>query len=873
MDEDPRAVIARYKMEQEKERALFALVEQILQQEDLYTMLDVLFAYMRTLVAETTSLHSTVFLLDPKTESMAKIVPKSVTVESVPLEQGIAGDVARSGAHFAATDFKSAPRYHADVDMRDDDDDDDDVLLPDKTRRRRPRTSSTLQCIPLFDSSDAATRTVFAVIQVLSAPETLSVYDVELLQRVGPILSQCLRKSIEYHDIVLSQRTQAALLHIVSASSTEETILKLIQRVINAASHIVRSERVTLFLLDWPRKELWSLNSSFRHTSLRLGLDSNLLGRAARTGTLILLVGIHPNPRPGHIINIKDAAHDPRFHPSVDARGATGVKSALYVPIGVHHGTADAVPPMAVLECINKFKASSNEVTDFSNDDECAFEAFASEVAVVLRRRAQETEYLKLLVDSTSDSTLKQKAHSHVDLLEMFTSKPCNLESHLAGRLCHSFHHAAEQQQRARSQSSSSPPPPSPLSPMRRPSSISSGSDGTGTIPGWDLDVFAYDSDALLAMAEQMIVDPTLTPVQIDRPTLQSFLRVVHDHYHPNPFHNFQHGFSVLHVTYRFLKDTRARLVLLPLDRLACLVASLCHDIDHPGHSNVFEINSRSALALQHNDDAVLERHHAATTFRLLKESRVNILATLSPDEFRYTRQAIIKAIIGTDMAVHFDTIEQMDKRFPSTRPRLDAAATDNGCAAEPYLIFGKSAEDRLFLVKALVHAADLSGQVFPKPIALKWSNMISKEFAYQALMESAEGLPVTHVHVDDPLLMVESQHFFAERLVAPLWISLVRYFPELDHCMTNLRGNIAHYEHEMARLKAEDNSPTNEGQAVRGINKSTPAKFNSFRLSIHNKGRGDDDDDDDEPAPRSSPLMSFSSDLSEDFEALDMVE
>ena len=58
-----------------------------------------------------------------------------------------------------------------------------------------------------------------------------------------------------------------------------------------------------------------------------------------------------------------------------------------------------------------------------------------------------------------------------------------------------------------------------------------------------------------------------------------------------------------------------------PLQLLALLVASLCHDVDHPGHSNRHEIQMQSHLATRYNDQAVLENHHATCTFEILQES------------------------------------------------------------------------------------------------------------------------------------------------------------------------------------------------------------------------------------------------------------
>ncbi|KDO33651.1 hypothetical protein SPRG_19267 [Saprolegnia parasitica CBS 223.65] len=780
------AQVARYQMQEAKERRAFSLIQDVLEHDDLYMMMDVFFAFVEGLFSHDPHHQCAVFLLDAGSDSMAKIVPKLSAVEAVPTTCSLAAEVAASGTTFMGRSLPTS--YNPAVDLE------------------RVAPSNTLLCFALLDSSGET----FAVIEASSAsPDSLCAYDLGLLQRLGPILSNAMRKAIELHDIVLSQRTQAALLHIVSSSSNEETILKLVQRVIKGANHIVHCESVTLFLLDWPRNELWSLSSSFRRSNLRFSIDGCLLGAAALSS---------------NILNVKHAPSDPRFDMSVDDRFG-GTKTALYVPIGVHQ--MNDVQPIAVLECINKVGGHKTEFAEFTYEDECAFEAFASEVAVILRRRSQETDYLKLLADTKSESLWAERAQSQVNLLEAFTSKPCTLQSHLADRLSDSFFSADSLS-------------PLPLeTPPRPPTALfKTKSVDVPMVPRWSLNVFTTELETLLSYTQHMLLDPVMALPNLDPDIVQNFIQSVQDHYHPNPFHNFLHGFSVLHTSYCILKETQAVTVLTPPDRFGCLLAALCHDIDHPGHSNVFEVNSKSGLALLHNDDAVLERHHAATTFRLLQNEHVNLLASLTPDEYRYTRKVIVRAIIGTDMARHFEHIEALEKRWAPYARTTDPLLDDKRAALAG---FAKSGDDRIFLVQTIVHASDLGAQVFPTPIALKWSNMIAKEFAYQALMETAEGLPVTHLHVDDPLHMVESQHFFAARLVQPLWSCLVRFLPKLDHRLVNLQKNIAHYEQEIRRLKqlsphsprkrSRPNIAHNEGQAIPGTTRCTPAKFNSFRL------------------------------------------
>ena len=39
-----------------------------------------------------------------------------------------------------------------------------------------------------------------------------------------------------------------------------------------------------------------------------------------------------------------------------------------------------------------------------------------------------------------------------------------------------------------------------------------------------------------------------------------------------------------------------------PLDEVAALLAAIIHDVDHPGRTNAFLVNSNNPLALLYND-------------------------------------------------------------------------------------------------------------------------------------------------------------------------------------------------------------------------------------------------------------------------------
>ena len=73
--------------------------------------------------------------------------------------------------------------------------------------------------------------------------------------------------------------------------------------------------------------------------------------------------------------------------------------------------------------------------------------------------------------------------------------------------------------------------------------------------------------------------------------------------------------------------------VITPNESISCLIASLGHDIGHPGLTNRYLIASKHTLALRYNDISILENMHSSTIFTLLADSQLNILINLNPDQ------------------------------------------------------------------------------------------------------------------------------------------------------------------------------------------------------------------------------------------------
>ena len=71
--------------------------------------------------------------------------------------------------------------------------------------------------------------------------------------------------------------------------------------------------------------------------------------------------------------------------------------------------------------------------------------------------------------------------------------------------------------------------------------------------------------------------------------------------------------------THILLSSSALEEVFTPLEVLSAILASSIHDVDHPGLTNQYLVNTSSELAIIYNDESVLENHHLAVAFKLIQ--------------------------------------------------------------------------------------------------------------------------------------------------------------------------------------------------------------------------------------------------------------
>jgi class 3 adenylate cyclase len=130
-----------------------------------------------------------------------------------------------------------------------------------------------------------------------------------------------------------------------------------------------------------------------------------------------------------------------------------------------------------------------------------------------------------------------------------------------------------------------------------------SAADDHTTLMSWGVDPWALpDAEVRRLMMAMMHSLGVLRRFQIRPTAFAAFIQQVAAHYNDNPFHSFNHAWIIMHACWLFLTDLSLRNGLLEeLDVLALLLAAICHDAEHPGTTNAYQVNTGSELALRYN--------------------------------------------------------------------------------------------------------------------------------------------------------------------------------------------------------------------------------------------------------------------------------
>ncbi|XP_077414217.1 3',5'-cyclic-AMP phosphodiesterase 4C isoform X3 [Vanacampus margaritifer] len=241
--------------------------------------------------------------------------------------------------------------------------------------------------------------------------------------------------------------------------------------------------------------------------------------------------------------------------------------------------------------------------------------------------------------------------------------------------------------------------------------------------------------------------------------TFVTYVMTLEDHYHANvAYHNSLHAADVTQSTHVLLSTPALDAVFTDLEILAAVFAAAIHDVDHPGVSNQFLINTNSELALMYNDESVLENHHLAVGFKLLHEDNCDIFQNLSKRQRQSLRKLVIDMVLATDMSKHMSLLADL-KTMVETKK-----VTSSGVLLLDHYT------DRIQVLRNMVHCADLSNPTKPLAVYRQWTERIMQEFFRQGDKERERGMEISPMCDKHTASVEKSQVGFIDYIVHPLW-------------------------------------------------------------------------------------------------------
>ncbi|XP_012940982.1 high affinity cAMP-specific 3',5'-cyclic phosphodiesterase 7A [Aplysia californica] len=273
----------------------------------------------------------------------------------------------------------------------------------------------------------------------------------------------------------------------------------------------------------------------------------------------------------------------------------------------------------------------------------------------------------------------------------------------------------------------------------------------------WDFNIFSLDALAggrcVFQVGYQLFQDYGFVQgFRLDTVKLMSFLSLVEDNYHDsNPYHNALHAADVAQAMHCFLQEKEVRASTTDFEKMVALVASLTHDLDHPGVNNSFLVVTANHLASLYQNCSVLENHHWRAAVGLLQESG---LVEHLPEQHRCEFIRLLRVLIlATDITRQQEFLLKFSRYIESGE-----------------FEYRRVEEHRHFMLQMALKCADISNPCRTWLTSRRWSRRVCREFFTQGDTERALNLPVTPLCDRHGNTVANIQHGFMQFVVSPLF-------------------------------------------------------------------------------------------------------
>uniref|UniRef100_A0AAR2ITL7 Phosphodiesterase n=1 Tax=Pygocentrus nattereri TaxID=42514 RepID=A0AAR2ITL7_PYGNA len=299
----------------------------------------------------------------------------------------------------------------------------------------------------------------------------------------------------------------------------------------------------------------------------------------------------------------------------------------------------------------------------------------------------------------------------------------------------------------------------------------------------------------------------------IPREALVRFMYSLSKGYRKITYHNWRHGFNVGQTMFTLLMTGDLKRYYTDLEAMAMLTAGFCHDIDHRGTNNLYQMKSGNPLAKLHGS-SILERHHLEFGKTLLRDDALNIYQNLNRRQHDIVIRLMDIAIIATDLALYF-------KKRAMFQKIVDQSKTyENWDDWTKYMMLESTRKE--IVMAMMMTACDLSAIAKPWEIQSKVALSVAAEFWEQGDLERTvlEQQPIPMMDRNKADELPKLQCGFIDFVCSFVYKEFSRFHVEITPMLERLLNNRKEWNalkeiHEAKIAKIEEAKKAKEEAAA----------------------------------------------------------
>ncbi|XP_069095940.1 cone cGMP-specific 3',5'-cyclic phosphodiesterase subunit alpha' isoform X2 [Pleurodeles waltl] len=264
---------------------------------------------------------------------------------------------------------------------------------------------------------------------------------------------------------------------------------------------------------------------------------------------------------------------------------------------------------------------------------------------------------------------------------------------------------------------------------------------------------------------------------------LTRWMYTVRKGYRDITYHNWRHGFNVGQTMFALLMTGKLKKYYSDLDAFAMVAAAFCHDIDHRGTNNLYQMKSQAPLAKLHGS-SILERHHLEYSKTLLQDESLNIFQNLNQRQFENVLHIFEVAIIATDLALYFKKRTMFQKIVDATEKMQAEDEAIRYITCDP--------TKKEVIMAMMMTGCDLSAITKPWEVQSKVALMVASEFWEQGDLERTvlEQQPIPMMDRNKADELPKLQVGFIDFVCTFVYKEFSRFHKEITPMLNGLQNN-----------------------------------------------------------------------------------